>query len=312
MEVFMRFKFLNGHMFNKGEPVKLTGKILRDGKGEKYVAHCPPQYEVLRFFDMGRSWRVTEVRCLKTCSTYLLKNLIDEENFNECYAITNLQGALLKHYRGKAVRIPNVIEAGYTERGANYVIEEKMEGGYTLPSRIKSLPADARMAFAKNMGAFLFSLHRSFAAARFVDALPPNSNPQETYMDGHHFVRLIYQNYKVGWPLSIIHGDLGPRNVLIDDGGNISVIDWGRTRLDNAFAEFDAAYHYPHGFGSAILDEISDEYCTLREKEYVAMQRSKNPSRGTKPTDKNPHSRLLSLNYRLPKYLRGNLKEKRR
>jgi serine/threonine protein kinase len=221
-------------------------------------------------------------------------------------------GRIAEALQGRAVRIPKVIEAGYAERGANYVIEEKMAGIYALPSLIKSLPNAERAAFAKNMGAFLFSLHRSLAAARFVDALPPNSHPQETYMDGHHFVRLIYQNYRIGWPLSIIHGDLGPRNILIDDGRNISVIDWGEARLDNAFAEFDAAYHFPYGFGSAILDEISDAYCTLREEEYVSMQRNKNSDRSEKPADRNPNSRLLTLDYRLPKYLRGNLKAKRR
>jgi serine/threonine protein kinase len=291
-------------MFAKNEPMNLTSEVLRDTDGIEYVAHCPPRYKALRFFDMGKSWRVTEVECAKSHERYLLKNLKNEKCFFECYAIANICGVLFKDYHNEQISVPKVIEAGYTEHGANYVIEEQKFGIHATPTIVKSLPERERAKFDENMGRFLFRLHKSLMAAKFVDALPPESRPQDVYMEGRHYVKLIRQNYSLGWPLSIVHGDLAPRNVLIDNFGRISILDWGEAHLDYAFVEFDRAYHDMYGFGGSIIDGIADKYCRLREDDYNIMKRETPSGRGERHAVRNPRSRCKCQNYRLPKYLR--------
>ncbi|MDR2268577.1 MAG: phosphotransferase, partial [Rickettsiales bacterium] len=296
-----KFKFINKRMFNNNIPLHIDMPVLRDSEGKEYIAYCPAKrYQVLGYYDMGRKWRVSKVIEKKTHKRYLLKNLKDENNFNECYAITKVQGVWFRDFRNEFVSVPKVIEAGFRPDGANYVIEEEKHGIHATRTILDSLSKREHADFCRRLAMFLACLHQDNNAQKFMADLPPKgANPTTSYKEDRYWTKLIYSYHSFS-SVSLIHGDLAPRNVLIDETERkINVIDWGMARCDYAFAEFDIMYSDFYPFGSNHVDEIAREYCDIREREYNLRKDSENSQNQAQPKKNGCANPTMS--YRRPK-----------
>lgn len=69
-------------------------------------------------------------------------------------------------------------------------------------------------------------------------------------------------------PKSIIHGDINPENIIIDDKENIGIIDFGNSDIDYSYQDMHQVQMYTRFLSIEVSAGIIDSYIKMKNINY--------------------------------------------
>jgi len=184
--------------------------------------------------------------------------------------------------------VPHIYLIETDERilGAPFIIMEKVEGK-TMREYVQHLNKQETFDIIRRFAQVLVFLHELKWGETRLDFLEPLKDEYEYAKKQKDDLPYYVQKQEFKWAInwlesnaskcpckrySLLHGDMNPKNFLVDATGKIIVLDWEWTEIGDALKDVGYAYHsIRHMFGVRNIDKKGAKIASYFLKQYTEI-----------------------------------------